>query len=35
MSESNSAAVQSTARTARELERLATELQSEVQRFRV
>jgi methyl-accepting chemotaxis protein len=35
MSESNSAAVQGTARTARELERLATELQSEVKRFRV
>jgi methyl-accepting chemotaxis protein len=35
MSESNSAAVQGTARTARELERLATELQTEVKRFRV
>lgn len=35
MSEANSVAVQSTAQTARELERLATELQQEVNRFRV
>jgi methyl-accepting chemotaxis protein len=35
MSEENSAAVRGTAETARELERLATELQNEVRRFRV
>ncbi len=35
MSEANSAAVQGTAQTARELERLAGELQEEVRRFRV
>lgn len=35
MSEANSVAVHSTAQTARELERLATELQQEVNRFRV
>jgi methyl-accepting chemotaxis protein len=35
MSEANSAAVQGTLNTARELERLATELQNEVRRFRV
>jgi methyl-accepting chemotaxis protein len=35
MSEQNTAAVRGTAATARELERLATELQDEVRRFRV
>jgi methyl-accepting chemotaxis protein len=35
MSEANSSAVQGTLQTARELERLATELQNEVRRFRV
>jgi methyl-accepting chemotaxis protein len=35
MSEENSAAVRGTAETARELERLASELQNEVRRFRV